>query len=74
MSVTITPRIGVSAIEFIRSKDGSEDREIVCVPLDVCQKLMNIGGQHHNSMSWKVGDDEFSHDVTLSILRQEAEK
>lgn len=73
--MTITPRITVSAIEFVRSRDGSDEREIVCVPLDVCQWLMDLGDSR-NAMQSDLSRGKFSYSAqdVLTILRLEAEK
>lgn len=69
--MTITPRITVSAIEFIRSKDGGEEKEIVCVPLDVCRYLLSVGLYGETRVPDHAMYDD---DDALTILRQEAEK
>ena len=70
--MTITPRVGVSGIEFIRSREGSEEREIVAVPLDVCRWLMQAGMREY--LVSGIEPAEYDMPAVLYILRQEAEK
>lgn len=74
--MTITPRIGVSAIEFIRSKDGSEEKLVETVSLEVCQWLMALGANREELSTWCSDGPRnyFNGDTVLTILRQEAEK
>lgn len=71
--MTITPRIGASAIEFIRSKDGSEEKLVEHVSEELCEYLMNLGARKIH-LTTGESPRAFHRQTTLTILRQEAEK
>jgi hypothetical protein len=73
----IRPRVGVAGIEFVRDVLGSEEKEVVSVPLDVVERLLVLGALHGERLC--VYDTMppayyIPRDTVLNILRQEASK
>jgi len=70
----ITPRVGVSGIEFVRSREGSEEKLVETVSLEVIKWAMDRGAKYFHMSSLGKAGAEFRPDLVLTILRQEAEK